>query len=385
MRALLLALFLCLATTPASVAQQGTVLPVDFWDGSIPPLPSSGTLVTPAHPVSIPELGPGPTTELPKDFWDNDDLSSPRPPAPGVDSSGDDPLGDLIRRNDAPVQAGPKGPGLFADFEPNQGELPPDMALPKRYVEKKASGSDETGRVLHSRFVAGNEGLDASILSLYRDGSFELHWAEVVGCRRRKGVREGRVRIRNGKVYLHYAATSPASYGRNSTRILEEIRWDRRTYLVPLAGEEAFCNAVNEGQEPRSSSWGATFLHWGDWNRSARGKPAVPDWCRSWLVDRPLEGRIQGLSENDREVRQLWDRGKARLDIGRQQGLRIGMRLYPPVPHSYLVVVAVKQRQALAEVFGPASQGPWDPEELGRITVGQAVSTRRPLLQNMGF
>jgi hypothetical protein len=95
------------------------------------------------------------------------------------------------------------------------------------------------------------------------------------------------------------------------------IAWGERLYLIEDLEMLRFCNAVNAGGEPRSVQYSYFFLRDGDWLKPAPGLPDLPEPWPEMLLHSDIEGRITALGYD----------GTAWLDLGTNDGLRLGMLL----------------------------------------------------------
>lgn len=144
---------------------------------------------------------------------------------------------------------------------------------------------------------------------------------------------------------------------------LIRVRWDKRRYLIADDGMLAFCNAVNQGEEPRPHHYGEFLLGDGQEKIAVRGLPEVPEPWSSYLLKAPVEGAITKVLPDLR----------ARVNIGQKQGLRPGMELVPTEEFlfSEQVVESVEQNEAVLKTRHPNGM-------YRKIQVGDVVSTKRP-------
>jgi len=152
-------------------------------------------------------------------------------------------------------------------------------------------------------------------LELTERGEFFFHWfgCPSVGA----GYADaGTVKLAGGYLVLTPSEARPGGAARWPTEFLP-IRWGTRQYLVPKEGVLDFCNAINQGDEPRCQRHGSFFLRAGDWNQPA---PGLPDLPTSWLeqvLAKPVQGELTA-----REGETHW-----RISLRANDGLRVGMRL----------------------------------------------------------
>ncbi|HEX8887554.1 MAG TPA: hypothetical protein VF779_00145 [Pyrinomonadaceae bacterium] len=107
------------------------------------------------------------------------------------------------------------------------------------------------------------------------------------------------------------------------------IKWDERLYLISEDDVREFCNAINAGAEPRKSFeksdypltdpyFGTFYLRTGDDEKAVKGLPQLPKAWLEYLLKAPLDGEVLYLDKNNEGV----------INIGKQQGLKVGMRLF---------------------------------------------------------
>jgi hypothetical protein len=162
--------------------------------------------------------------------------------------------------------------------------------------------------------------------------------------------RQERIRGRDGEEFPWLGKT------------LIPVRWGQRQYLVGSEQFIAFCNAVNLGDEPRDSEWGDFYLGEGQEDIRVTGQPEVPARWSPYLLKEPVQG----------EVIELAGDSKAKVNLGRKHGLRVGMKLVPiDVESVGMEVVSVDEGQCLVEI---THGGGVDLKN----EVAAVVSTRRP-------
>jgi hypothetical protein len=129
------------------------------------------------------------------------------------------------------------------------------------------------------------------------------------------------------------------------------ISWGERHYLIPATQILNFINAINAGFEPRKTVSGLFFLKWGDEYRPVVGKPNLPPEYADYLLENPIQARITSHQETRVEGDAV--RSTVVLDVGKAQGVRVGMqfyfqnslRYYPPA-----VITAVNDSNSVAEL-----------------------------------
>jgi hypothetical protein len=96
------------------------------------------------------------------------------------------------------------------------------------------------------------------------------------GCLGLYGAEQGPVEMgADGVLQLDLPPQSVEEFARFPTRLLP-VRWGERRYLVEPTKLVEFVNEVNSGFEPRSHSWGSTFLKVGDEEKPVAGLPELP-------------------------------------------------------------------------------------------------------------
>jgi hypothetical protein len=170
------------------------------------------------------------------------------------------------------------------------------------------------------------------------------------------------VREANG----HYVL-SPAPAGTIASgieRTFDLIGWGARRYLIPPEKIEEWRNAILKGEEPREGPRGRFYV------RSPVAPVAgLPDAPASWMNDlrqNLLIGRVLEVSAIG-----LAKIGRARVDLGAEQGVREGdfltVQRRGDARHRLFRVVSVDSGSCLADECYPASSGPL--AEVGQTVV----------------
>jgi hypothetical protein len=129
------------------------------------------------------------------------------------------------------------------------------------------------------------------------------------------------------------------------------IPWGERHYLIPAPQILEFINAINSGFEPRKTVSGFFFLKWGDEYKPVAGKPKLPSEYADYLLENPIQARITSHRETRVEGNAV--HSSVVLDVGKAQGVRVGMqfyfqnslRYYPPA-----VITVVNDSNSVAEL-----------------------------------
>jgi hypothetical protein len=152
-------------------------------------------------------------------------------------------------------------------------------------------------------------------LSIKLDGHFDFRWR---GCLGVYDLNTGSATVVAGHLILTPERPNVREGFRGTATDFHLISWGDRLYLVPETERAAFCNAVNQGNEPRSDMHGRFHLRANDPAKKVTGLPAVPDTWRPLLLKKPLRGKVI----------EVLDDGRARIDIGAAQGAWKGMELW---------------------------------------------------------
>ena len=129
---------------------------------------------------------------------------------------------------------------------------------------------------------------------------------------------------------------------------MNRVCWGDRNYLVSDGEMIDFCNAVNQGREPRRVSHGDFFLKRGDEAKRVHGLPNVGVLWSEYLLRTPLRAHVLELLPDS----------SARISAGTRQGLRRGMELVPEISGSFheQVVISVHEDSAVVIAKYPNSR-----------------------------
>lgn len=113
------------------------------------------------------------------------------------------------------------------------------------------------------------------------------------------------------------------------------VPWGARMYLVPERSMRDFCVQVNDGREPRTFGNFGPTMRVLDMDRTACGRPELPEPWSSLILDAPLTTRIsridrRALIAGCARVRETETR--VTLHLGRRDGVRadLGFHLGKP-------------------------------------------------------
>jgi hypothetical protein len=257
-------------------------------------------------------------------------------------------------------------------FEFSGDEVDIDMprvirARVQLYRARRPGSDEEPG---YETFVRRDFGFAFSLI-VYQDKYYSLRscpklcsqhvpWFEAV---------RGRVERPEGELLLSIEGRErlPRRYGDEPDWFIDKltrVNWGDRRYLVAENQWLAFCNAVNQGEEPRAGDYGDFYLGENHESITVVGLPEVPKSWKEYLLDAPIRG----------EVIETQADGSARINVGRKDGLRAGMELLPTKDSSPSdqIVVSVEENCAVIKPKYPAAPS------YRKTQVGDALSTRRP-------
>lgn len=200
---------------------------------------------------------------------------------------------------------------------------------------------------------------------------FEWH-----GCLGLYGLNYGTVAWTNGWIRLSFTFENKPGFGGIAPEFVP-IAWKSRHYLIAADDLVGFCNAVNQGREPRSDVHGSYLLRDGDEKKAAAGFPEVPGRYRPYLLVKPIEAAIIAIGHyTTRPSITTWKfkDTPVTLDAGTNKGLLVGMELIVTSPGSTvesirLTRVAAQQSEGVMVQAGEEEPGP---------KVGWQLSTRAP-------
>jgi hypothetical protein len=235
-----------------------------------------------------------------------------------------------------------------------------------------ALGAMECTAVAGEYYLGDGTGVNWS-LDLRPDGTFRFTWD---GCLGNYDEKSGSWCYEDGIVSLDLWSRKPDPvFSSSLPASLRAVTWGDRLYLVADSELIDFCNAVNDGGEPRDLAWGSFFLREEDWSRPATGAPKVPDGYREQLLSAPVRGRL---------VARI-DERSGTVDRGERDGLRPGMTLYLQRAFDLVSYRVRRVASATCEVElelgdevaeGPVSTLLWD--DTMRPPPGRAGASREP-------
>lgn len=216
-------------------------------------------------------------------------------------------------------------------------------------------------------------GVNTSVVIAPESGYvFEWH-----GCLGLYDRNYGAVTWTNGRIRLSFTFENQRKGFQGIAPEIIPISWGSRRYLIPADDFVGFCNKINEGQEPRSSSHGFYLLRRGDEKARVTGFPKVPKEYQDYLLTKPIEATIIGVGPyTTRPSLADWKfkDTPVTLDVGARQRLRVGMELVVTKPqHTVEFVRVTKVEETRSEAImiqaGEEEPGP---------KVGWRLSTQAP-------
>jgi hypothetical protein len=194
-------------------------------------------------------------------------------------------------------------------------------------------------------------------LKLGPDDRFSFGWR---GCLGVYDQNAGVARVEAGHLILKTERPNAREGFRGTPTDFIPVRWGARLYLIPEGDGREFCNAVNQGTEPRAGIHGRFYLRRGDWEKKAEGRPDVPEAWKPLLLTGPLRGRVFEVLGGDR----------ARVDLGSDVGVWRGMEMWSDAEGFGLVeIVEVGAKSSVAVTKYPGV-------DRIRFKVGQGVRSR---------
>ncbi len=193
------------------------------------------------------------------------------------------------------------------------------------------------------------DGLGVNVLLLLApESGFLFEWHGCMGLYDRN---YGSVSGSEGRVRLSFTFENNRKGFQGIAEEFAPITWGDRKYLVPADEIVGFCNAVNDGSEPRKDAHGIHLLRRGDEEKDARGLPIVPEEFKPYLLSRPIEVDVVSVG------RRTLNKTLVVLNCGKKHGLLPGMQLHVVKPdhmvESVTVTTAEDERSeaTMAQIF----------------------------------
>lgn len=211
-------------------------------------------------------------------------------------------------------------------------------------------------------------------LEIAPESGYVFQWH---GCLGLYDQNYGAVSWKDGQLGLSFTFENKRRGFQGIASKLLPVSWGSRIYLIPADDIVAFCNNINEGQEPRNSEYGNFFLRRGDEKMAVSGFPKVPEEFRSYLLATPIEATVVAVSPTStRPSIADWKFKDTpiTLDVGSKQGLRVGMELLVTKPKHIMDSMKVTKvedmrSEAIMTQIGEDEPGP---------EVGWRLSTQAP-------
>lgn len=167
----------------------------------------------------------------------------------------------------------------------------------------KDSFADVAGDYYHGDGLGSNNSLN--ILS---DGRYSFILSGCCGVYERESGYVKRIR--------DHLILSPIKQAKSRMdRVFLPLHWGAKTYLIPPEKFQKFCDRIVSGDEPRNVVHGHYYLN--NVEERVSGVPELPEQWASYVRDHALIGTITEVAET----------GRARIDVGSADGLRVGSRL----------------------------------------------------------
>jgi hypothetical protein len=243
------------------------------------------------------------------------------------------------------------------------------------FINRKSQKIENEIAQLKDHLWAGRyyhgDGLGVNVsLILAPENGFTVTWH---GCLGLYDQNHGTVDWDGKRIKLSFAYDLQEGYIGHYASEYKPIRWGERVYLIPTDEMIEFCNAVNDGREPRNGSWGWFFLRENDTDKEATGKPMLPEEFMPYLLDEPIDTiivSIKDIREGDKITTVV-------IDKGTRDGLLPGMILdiiKPERVFGKMKLTVVEETQSEGEVVVyPIGTG----QEKTTPAEGWEFSTRR--------
>jgi hypothetical protein len=175
------------------------------------------------------------------------------------------------------------------------------------------------------------------------DSGYVFEWHGCLGLYDRN---YGAVVRTNGRIRLSFTFENQRKGFQGIAPELVPISWGSRRYIIPADDVVGFCNSINQGREPRTSSRGFYLLRRGDENAKVRGFPKVPEEYQQYLLKAPIQATIVAVgTSSTRRSAADWKfkDTTVTLDAGAEQGVREGMELIVTKPRDAVDSVRITE------------------------------------------
>ena len=201
---------------------------------------------------------------------------------------------------------------------------------------------------------------------------YVIEWEACLGVHARTF---GNVMETNGHIRLSFSDKEECRLLTYLNGEMFPVQWGERRYLIPYDDVIGFCNAINNGSEPRGEMYGWHLLRDGDHAKPVSGFPAIPAEFRPYLLAEPITAEIMNVDSNTTEE------GKGEwafrdtfftLNAGRERGLLGGMQMVVVEPDTITEKVYITEVQK-DKAIGRITQFATSPMP----AVGWGLATRR--------
>jgi hypothetical protein len=116
------------------------------------------------------------------------------------------------------------------------------------------------------------------------------------GCLGRYGQNEGQIRTESdGSLHFAYNLPNERGFGGFPGDVYP-LNWSGRRYLIPTDKLGEFVAAINQGHEPRASSWGRFLLADDDEYKTVNSLPPLPAAYRERIRSQPVRAKVVGVN-----------------------------------------------------------------------------------------
>jgi hypothetical protein len=262
-----------------------------------------------------------------------------------------------------------------------QWDIPASRAADQPAATVDTSGAGLPATVSGS-FLRGHQGLWNESLEIRADGTFTRSFhGDTVGPS--GGGSGGTSTVsREGSFLILKDERAPNEPSADGIRPMDRfliVPWDQRLYLVPDLMIPDFCNAVNNGEEPRSRELASYFfVKSGQCAAPARGRPTLPREWSSYILPRELQGRTSAPDAD----------GTTWVSFGSAEGLLPGMepvlKQLPSPPEAIargaprfrdqpLEIVELQEHRCRVQYKWARDRRPPIPQDLD-VVIGQTLS-----------
>lgn len=247
-----------------------------------------------------------------------------------------------------------------------------EKAAEAKSAQVRAENQTLNGHDWSGEYYAGDGmGVNQSLILSPKTGYvFEWH-----GCLGLYDRNLGAIEEKDGLIRLTFTYENSRKGFQGVAPEMRVVRWGERRYLVPTDGIIDFCNDINAGREARLSARGSHLIRRGDEERDVTGYPDVPDQLRDYLLKVPINAKLVAIGKPTTRpsiiIESHFIDTPVTLDVGRVEGVRLGMELY--FMHQDLVqsvtVTDVEEHQSTALMTSMT-------DHVDVVKIGYALCTR---------